>query len=88
MSWNTPREVERTIAAFTERWPEVKRYHLHLHDARGSALVSAYQAFRLLDETHTLLLGGPLADVLGLGVAHGLAAALAGVPERPWAPAG
>lgn len=41
-----------------------------------------------LDETHTLLLGGPLADVLGLGVAYGLAAALAGVPERPWAPAG
>lgn len=56
MSWNTPRETERTIAAFQERWPEVKRYHLHLHDARGSALVSAYQAFRLLDQTHTLVL--------------------------------
>ena len=56
MSWNTPREMERTIAAFAERWPEVKRYHLHLHDARGSALVSAYQAFRLLDETYTLVI--------------------------------
>ena len=56
MSWNTPREVERTIAAFQERWPQVKRYHLHLHDARGTALLSAYQAFRLLDEAHTLVL--------------------------------
>ncbi len=54
MSWNTPREVERTVAALQERWPGVKRYHLHLHDARGTALLSAYQVFRMLDQTHTL----------------------------------
>ncbi|MFC5849067.1 FAD-dependent oxidoreductase [Deinococcus petrolearius] len=40
-----------------------------------------------LDDTHTLLLGGPLADVLGLSVAHDLAATLAGTEGRPWAPA-
>lgn len=40
-----------------------------------------------LDDTHTLLLGGPLADVLGLSVAHALAAELAGTEGRPWAPA-
>lgn len=41
-----------------------------------------------LDGAHTLLLGGPLADVLGLSVAHDLAAALAGAEGRPWAPEG
>lgn len=56
MSWNTPREVERTLAAFRERWPHVRRYHLHLHDARGTALLSAYQAFRLLGPEDTLVL--------------------------------
>ena len=56
MSWNTPREVERTIAAFRERWPAVTRYHLHLHDARGSALTSAYVAVRALSSEHTLVL--------------------------------
>ena len=54
MSWNTPRAMEETIAAFRERWPEVKRYHLHLHDGRGTALLSLYQALRGLTEEHTL----------------------------------
>ena len=54
MSWNTPRAMEETIAAFRERWPEVKRYHLHLHDARGTALLSFYQALRGLGSEHTL----------------------------------
>ncbi|MFK7601054.1 FAD-dependent oxidoreductase [Deinococcus sp. SM5_A1] len=37
----------------------------------------------LTDGVH-LLLGGPHADTLGLAVAHDLAAAVAGVEERPW----
>ena len=41
-----------------------------------------------LDSTHTLLLGGPLADVLGLSTAHALAAELAGEAGRPWTTAG
>jgi glycine/D-amino acid oxidase-like deaminating enzyme len=40
-----------------------------------------------LDGAYTLLLGGPLADVLGLSAAHELAAELAGVQDRPWAQA-
>ncbi len=51
MSWNTPRAMEETIAAFRERWPEVKRYHLHLHDGRGTALLSLYQALRGLTKS-------------------------------------
>lgn len=38
---------------------------------------------RLTDGAH-LLLGGPLADTLGLAVAYDLAAVVAGVGERPW----
>lgn len=54
MSWNTPRAVEETIRACVERYPGVHTFHLHLHNGRGSALTSAYQALRALDERHTL----------------------------------
>src|SRR5690606_9833803 len=56
MSWNTPRAVETTLRACLERFPEVTTYHLHLHNGRGSALVSAYQALRTLGSEHTLAL--------------------------------
>lgn len=56
MSWNTPRAVEQTLQACRERYPSVLTYHLHLHNARGSALVSAYQALRTLGPEHTLIL--------------------------------
>jgi hydroxymethylglutaryl-CoA lyase len=64
MSWNTPRAVEETLAAIVERWPSITTFHLHLHDGRGMALLSAYQAFRTLDERHTLVLD---ASVGGMG---------------------
>lgn len=54
MSWNTPRAVEETIRACIERYPDVHTFHLHLHNGRGSALTSAYQALRVLDGRHTL----------------------------------
>ncbi|EIE99289.1 beta/alpha barrel domain-containing protein [Saccharomonospora glauca] len=56
MSWNTPRAVEETLRACLDRFPDVTTYHLHLHDGRGSALVSAYQALRVLGAQHTLAL--------------------------------
>ncbi|WP_431940481.1 citramalate synthase [Nocardia grenadensis] len=56
MSWNTPRAVEETLRACLQRYPAVTTYHLHLHNARGSALVSAYQALRVLGPGHTLIL--------------------------------
>ncbi|WP_036487843.1 citramalate synthase [Nocardioides sp. Iso805N] len=64
MSWNTPRAVEETLAAIVERWPSITTFHLHLHDGRGMALLSAYQAFRTLDERHTLVLD---ASIGGMG---------------------
>jgi hydroxymethylglutaryl-CoA lyase len=55
MSWCTPRAVEETIEAALERWPAFSQVHLHLHDGRGLALVSAYQVLRLLGPEHTLV---------------------------------
>lgn len=55
MSWNSPRAVEETLKACVQRFPQVHTYHLHLHNARGSALVSAYQALRTLGPQHTLV---------------------------------
>ena len=63
MSWCTPRAVEETVRAAVERWPFVQ-VHLHLHDGRGMALVSAYQALRALDERHTLVID---ASIGGMG---------------------
>jgi hydroxymethylglutaryl-CoA lyase len=56
MSWNTPRAVEQQILAIREAWPQVTTFHLHLHDARGTALTSAYMALRSLTGDHTLVL--------------------------------
>src|SRR5690606_13238819 len=42
MSWNTPSAVRSMMRRLVATWPEVKDYHLHLHDARGMAMLSAY----------------------------------------------
>ncbi|MBM3934710.1 MAG: citramalate synthase [SAR202 cluster bacterium] len=48
MAWTTPHRVEEQIYAIRGRWPHITRFYLHLHDARGMALVSAYAAMRAL----------------------------------------
>lgn len=64
MAWNLPHHVESQIRAVQARWPEIRRWHLHLHNARGSALLSAYAALRCLSEDDTLVLD---ASVGGMG---------------------
>jgi hydroxymethylglutaryl-CoA lyase len=56
MAWNVPDEVASQLRAIQERWPEIDRFHLHLHDARGSAMLSAYEALKVLNEDQTLVL--------------------------------
>ena len=53
MSWNRPWVVEDQLEAIKERWPEITRFNLHLHDARGLALASTYATLRVLDPTDT-----------------------------------
>ncbi|NEN04709.1 citramalate synthase [Diaminobutyricibacter tongyongensis] len=56
MAWNLPDRVESQLLAIKERWPQITTFHLHLHDARGVALASAYQAIRCLGPDDTLVI--------------------------------
>lgn len=65
MGWNTPLAVEYLLGEVVRRWPAVRRVHLHLHDQRGAALVSAYQAIRSLPATMTLAVDTAIGGVGG-----------------------
>lgn len=56
MAWNVPHHVASQLRAIRRRWPQITTFHLHLHDARGTALVSAYEAIRVLGPECTLVL--------------------------------
>jgi hydroxymethylglutaryl-CoA lyase len=56
MAWNVPDQVASQLRAIQERWPEIERFHLHLHDARGTAMLSAYEALKVLTKDQTLVL--------------------------------
>ncbi|MEY9953939.1 hypothetical protein [Leifsonia sp. EB34] len=56
MAWNLPQDVGSQLRAIRQRWPEITTFHLHLHDARGTALLSAYEAIQALGPEHTLIL--------------------------------
>jgi hydroxymethylglutaryl-CoA lyase len=56
MAWNMPDQVASQMQAIQERWPDISTVHLHLHDARGSAMLSAYEALKTLSPDHTLVL--------------------------------
>lgn len=78
-SWCLPHEMEEDLREIKRRWPEVKHFHLHMHDARGMALPSIYAALRTLDASDTVLLEGTLGGIgggqySGNGRASGMAA--------------
>ncbi len=65
MAWNTPDAVADQLAEILERWPQIPRFHLHLHNARGTALLSAYEALRTLRPTDTLVLDSTVGGMGG-----------------------
>jgi hydroxymethylglutaryl-CoA lyase len=65
MGWNTPVRVEEYIREIRLRWPSVRTVHLHLHDQRGAALVSAYAALRALPPDMTLVLDAAVGGIGG-----------------------
>lgn len=65
MSWNTPRAVREQIALIKQTWRGIKRFQLHLHDARGMAMLSAYEAMYHLDETDHLVVDTGLGGMGG-----------------------
>lgn len=65
MGWNLPEPVGAQLRAIRARWPEITRFHLHLHDARGVALLSAYEALRTLGPECTLVLDSSVGGMGG-----------------------
>lgn len=65
MAWNMPDQVGDQLRAIQERWPEIDTFHLHLHDARGTALLSAYEALRVLRPDQTLILDSSIGGMGG-----------------------
>lgn len=78
-SWCLPHEMEEDLREIKRRWPDVKHFHIHIHDARGMALPSIYAALRTLDASDTVLIEGTLGGIgggqySGNGRASGMAA--------------
>ena len=77
-SFCLPHEMEADIRAIRRRWPAVRHFHLHMHDARGMAIPCIYAALRNLDAGHTVLIEGTLGGLgggqyCGNGIASGMA---------------
>lgn len=65
MGWNTPLRVEHLLGEISGRWPSVDRVHLHLHNQRGAAIVSAYAALRTLNADKTLVVDTSIGGIGG-----------------------
>lgn len=65
MAWCLPHRVEEQLLAVKQRWPNIRRFYLHLHNARGMALPSAYAAMRALTAQDTLVLDGTVGGIGG-----------------------
>ncbi len=53
-----PNQVKETIYTIREKWPEITDFHLHLHDTRGVAIASCYEALQLGVREFYTCLGG------------------------------
>lgn len=77
MGWNLPWQVAEDLEEVRARWPEVRTVHLHLHDTRGMAGISLYEAIRVLDEQVTLIADTSIGGMAGCPYCgNGRAAAL------------
>ena len=65
MAWNTPVEVAKDIEGIKKRWPTIQQFHLHLHNARGLAMLSVYEALKLLEPSDTLIADTALGGIGG-----------------------
>lgn len=65
MGWNMPDSVEEQLLAIRSTWPEITRFHLHLHNQRGTAPISIYTALRILPEECELILDTTVGGIGG-----------------------
>ena len=60
MGWNMPHLVKETMVAIKERWPEITNWSFHLHNARGTALATAFTILDTLTAEDSAHLDGTL----------------------------
>lgn len=65
MGWHIPTQIEEDLAEIMRRWPQIRTFHLHLHNTRGMAPITAYNAMRQLDARHTLILDSSIGGMGG-----------------------
>ena len=65
MAWNTPARVAEDLLAIKARYPTVREFRLHIHNARGMAMLSAYEALKTLGPDDTLMLDSALGGIGG-----------------------
>ncbi|MQA03400.1 MAG: citramalate synthase [Streptosporangiales bacterium] len=65
MGWHMPDQVEEDLTEIQRRWPGITTFHLHLHNTRGTAPITAYSALRVLREEHTLVLDSSIGGMAG-----------------------
>ncbi|MAI41020.1 MAG: hypothetical protein ACJ0Q6_06960 [Candidatus Azotimanducaceae bacterium] len=58
MGWNMPHLIEETLEAISSKYPEITKFHMHLHNTRGSAMASFYSALKFGVDSFDTSLGG------------------------------
>jgi hydroxymethylglutaryl-CoA lyase len=65
MAWNTPVVVADDLRLIKKQFPNIREFHLHLHNARGMAMLSAYEALRVLGPEDVLYIDTSLGGIGG-----------------------
>lgn len=77
-SFCLPHLMRDDLREIRRRWPRVRRFHLHIHNARGMAMPSICAALDVLDAGDTVIVDGTLGGVGGgQYCGNGIASAMA-----------
>ncbi|MBI4339042.1 MAG: citramalate synthase [Chloroflexi bacterium] len=77
MGWNMPHLVKETLVTVKERWPEITNWSFHLHNARGTALATAWTILDALSPEDSVHLDGTIGGFGGCPYCgHGRATAM------------
>jgi len=77
-SFCLPHDIKADLQQIKTRWPSVRRFHLHMHNARGMAVPSIWAALQTLTADDTVLIDGTLGGIGGgQYCGNGIASAMA-----------
>jgi len=65
MAWNRPHVVREDLLEIKKLFPTINQFHLHLHNARGLALLSIYEALHSLSDSDTLIIDSAIGGIGG-----------------------